>query len=107
MAALRAEGVYVGAAGYPLQHLQPAYSEARQRLSNLLKREVGGGDAKLPVTARVYERLLSLPTFPQGSVELMAQYVAAFRKVSQRWQEIPQVEETEKGPADRSRRLIR
>ena len=107
VAALKAEGVRVGGAGYPPQHLQPVYSETRHRVSILLQHDTGCVETKLPVTERVRKRLIGLPVFPQGTLELMKQYVKAFKKVSGRWQEIPEVKEGEQTQADRSRRLIR
>ena len=107
-AALRAEGVQVeSGGGYPFQHFQPAYSEARQRVSALLQRDLGPVEKKLPVTESVHNRLFSLPVFPQGTPELMKQYVKAFKKVSESRRDIPEAEKAAQTQTNQSRRLIR
>jgi dTDP-4-amino-4,6-dideoxygalactose transaminase len=107
MAALQAEGVQVSGWDFPLQHQQPFYREARQQVAKLVGRDIPDVEVRLPVTEQVLERLLSLPTFPRGTQELLDQYVHAFRKVSAGWREIPPFEERQREPVDRSLRTIR
>ena len=107
VAALRAEGVQVGRERYFIQHLQPVYAKARQELSRLLQAEVAPAETHLPVTEGLHSRLLSLPTFPQGTRALMEQYVKAFTKVSKRWREIPEEDAAAHPQTDGPRSAIR
>ncbi len=68
--ALRAEGAEVSGERYPLQHQQPIYKEKNIPLE------------ALPVTEKIRNRILSLPTFPQADFDLLDQYAEAFRKVA-------------------------
>ena len=68
--ALRAEGAEVSGERYPLQHQQPIYKEKNIPVEHL------------PVTERIRDKILSLPTFPQADFDLLDQYAEAFRKVT-------------------------
>ncbi len=68
--ALRAEGAEVSGERYPLQHQQPIYKEKNIPVE------------PLPVTERIRDKILSLPTFPQADFDLLDQYAEAFRKVT-------------------------
>lgn len=68
--ALRAEGAQISGERYPLQHQQPIYKEKNIPLGSL------------PVTERIRDRILSLPTFPQADSNLLDQYAKAFKKVA-------------------------
>jgi len=68
--ALRAEGAEVSGERYPLQHQQPIYKEKNIPVEYL------------PVTERIRDKILSLPTFPQADFDLLDQYAEAFRKVT-------------------------
>lgn len=68
--ALRAEGVEISGERYPLQHQQPIYKEKSIPLK------------ELPITEKIRDKILSLPTFPQANFDLLDQYVEAFRKVA-------------------------
>jgi len=68
--ALRAEGIEASGERYPLQHQQPIYKEKGIPLG------------ELPITEKIRDKMLSLPTFPQANFDLLDQYAEAFRKVA-------------------------
>ena len=107
-AALAAEGVGTGGAGYVLQHVQPIYEDARREVLAMLRNPCEPRETRLPVTEAVYEHILSLPVFHDGGLDLPEMYARAFEKVSQGWREIPEVDQSAQpqGP-EGSRRQIR
>ncbi|MCD6231297.1 DegT/DnrJ/EryC1/StrS family aminotransferase [Candidatus Aerophobetes bacterium] len=68
--ALRAEGADVSGERYPLQHQQPIYKEMNIPIE------------PLPITERIRDKILSLPTFPQANIDLLDQYAEAFKKIT-------------------------
>lgn len=81
IAALQAEGMEVGKERYVLMHRQPAFNEANNGFPWVMKDSIIKAPAVLPVTEKLYGQLLSLPTFPQASSDLVKQYVEGFKKV--------------------------
>ncbi len=81
IAALQAEGLEIGKERYVLMHQQPAFNEDNTIFSWVEEGKIIGTPVSLPVTEELYGRLLSLPTFPQASIELVRQYVEGFKKV--------------------------
>jgi len=88
--AVQAEGAEVRDARYNLLHQQPIFREAEHYepggafsiLAHSSNKPLYAPDA-LPVSETVRESLVSVPTFPTASRELLDQYVAAFRKVDE------------------------
>lgn len=91
LAALQAEGVEIANERYPLLHLEPMFAEHNP---------IGGGwpwsfneathrvrtrRGDLPVTEELYPRLLAIPAYNKviPCEDLFAQYLQAFRKVTQ------------------------
>lgn len=66
---LRAEGALVKDERYPLQHQQPVYKEKNIPVTNL------------PVTEKIRDKIIALPTFPNAEEELLDQYFESFKKV--------------------------
>lgn len=93
--ALRAEGAKVKDARYSLLHQQPIFREAEHYepggafsiLAQCPNKPLYSPDA-LPVSEAVRQSLVSVPTFPTASRELLDQYVAAFRKVDEHLEEL-------------------
>lgn len=106
IAALQAEGVMAAPERYAPQHVQPAYRDEIRRVYRLVGRDEEWQPPHLPVTESIHERLIGLPTFPQGTPELVEQYARAFQKVAEGWRDIPQVD-VNRGPVDGSRSTIR
>ena len=86
---LRSEGARVSRERYPLQHLQPLYSDQvlfEEGLPwgiKLPRRRVYNRPGDLPVSEELVGRLFVLPSFPNpGSEALIDQYAAAIRKVA-------------------------
>ena len=69
--ALQAEGVRAGGERYPLQHQQPVYKE----------RGLNPPDS-MPVSEKLRDSIIALPTFPRATRPLLDQYVEAFKKVA-------------------------
>lgn len=94
MEALHAEGAKVTAERYPLLHLQPIFQERNTYGKGCpfdcphVKRKVFYKKGDLPVTERVQENILRLPTFPNAEKPLLDQYVDAFRKVAENVEEL-------------------
>jgi dTDP-4-amino-4,6-dideoxygalactose transaminase len=91
IAALQAEGAEVGPERYALLHKQPVFTAADPAKEGFPWRVQGPivpPDRHLPATEALHERLLSLPTFPQASRELIDQYVEAFKKVTDHAEEL-------------------
>jgi dTDP-4-amino-4,6-dideoxygalactose transaminase len=82
IAALQAEGLEVGKERYVLMHRQPVFHEDNTGFPWMAKDKIIPAPVRLPVTEKLYGQLLSLPTFPQASKELVKQYIEGFRKVS-------------------------
>jgi perosamine synthetase len=84
---LRAEGARVNPGRYPLLHQQPFFTEKRMLEDDFPWRPVGREPSRvdfsrpLPESERVVSELISIPTFPGGSFELVDQYARAFEKV--------------------------
>jgi len=107
-AALAAEGVGTGGAGYVLQHVQPIYEDARREVLAMLRNPCEPRETRLPVTEAVYEHILSLPVFHDGGLDLPEMYARAFERVSQGWRDIPEVDQSAQPQApEGSRRQIR
>jgi perosamine synthetase len=93
--ALQAEGAKVRDARYNLLHQQPIFREAEHYelggafsiLARCPNKPLYAPDA-LPVSEAVRRSLVSVPTFPAASRELLDQYVAAFRKVGEHLEEL-------------------
>ncbi len=81
IAALQAEGLEIGRERYVLLHRQPVFNENNTGFPWAKGGKVIDNPVSLPVSEQLYEQLLSLPTFPQASKELVGQYVAGFKKV--------------------------
>ncbi len=81
IAALQAEGLEIGKERYVLMHKQPAFNEENKSFPWTVEGKVNENEVSLPITEALYERLLSLPTFPQASIELTKQYIEGFTKV--------------------------
>ena len=87
IAALQAEGVEVTTERYELLHLQPIFQEADMWGKGCpwscqhVKRKVIYSQGDLPVTEKLHQELLALPTFPQAKKDLLDQYINAFEKV--------------------------
>jgi dTDP-4-amino-4,6-dideoxygalactose transaminase len=82
IAALQAEGLDVSKERYLLMHQQPVFHEDNAGFPWMVKDKIIPVPTRLPVTEKLYGQLLSLPTFPQASKELVEQYIEGFRKVS-------------------------
>lgn len=85
---LECEGLRVSRERYPMQHLQPLYSDHVLFEEGLPwgikfpRRRIYNRPGDLPVTEAMVPRLIALPSFPNpGSVELIDQYAATVRKV--------------------------
>ena len=94
--ALRAEGVRVKRPDSRPLHLLPLFQAGSDRLYHHScpwecphsKRNVTYKPGDLPIAERVFEKLLSLPTFTDPAKELIDQYVVAFEKVAAHAEEI-------------------
>ena len=82
IAALQAEGLEVGKERYVLMHQQPVFNEDNTGFPWTAKNKIIPEPVRLPATEKLYGQLISLPTFPQASKELVKQYIEGFRKVS-------------------------
>jgi perosamine synthetase len=82
--ALQAEGCSIGLPRYPLLHQQPFFTEGHYlklaRLDATTTPRVYRED-DLPKTAMLSHSMLKLPSFPLADVEILDQYLSAFRKV--------------------------
>jgi len=83
IAALQAEGMDIGKERYVLLHQQPVFNEENKNFPWIEKGSVLKNKVNLPVTEKLYEQLLSLPTFPQGTNDLITKYIHGFRKVTE------------------------
>ncbi len=81
IAALQAEGLEIGKERYVLMHQQPAFNETNTKFPWTHKGKVIPNPISLPATEDLYRQVLSLPTFPQASKELVDQYIKGFKKV--------------------------
>jgi dTDP-4-amino-4,6-dideoxygalactose transaminase len=88
--ALEAEGCRVDLPRYPLLHHQPFFQEGAWRdiLRLPEERMPDYRGVTLPLTERMNESLLKLPSFPNRAPELLAAYARAIRKVGMASQEI-------------------
>ena len=88
--ALQAEGVRVKRPDSPPLHLLPLFQTGTDKLYHHgypwecreAKRNVVYQQGDLPVAERIYNKLLSLPTFTNPAKELIDQYIEAFQKVA-------------------------
>ena len=83
IAALQAEGMDVGKERYVLMHLQPVFNEDNNGFPWVQRGKIIAKPLSLPATEKLYGQVLSLPTFPQASRELVKQYVEGFKKVAE------------------------
>lgn len=82
--ALKAEGCLASLPRYPLLHQQPFFTEG----AFMEVMRPGEGETRpnyssvsLPVTEKVNDSMMKLPSFPWASTELLDQYLLAFKKV--------------------------
>jgi len=100
IAALQAEGVEVTTERYELLHLQPIFQEADMWGKGCpwncqhVKRKVTYNQGDLPVTEKLHQELLALPTFPQAEKDLLDQYINAFKKVVENVDEVRKIKVT-------------
>ena len=94
IAALQAEGLEVGPERYVLMHQQPVFNENNTKFPWVEEAKIIPDPIKLPITEKLYGQLISLPTFPQASENLMKQYVEGFKKVLENTTELNQIETT-------------
>lgn len=88
--ALRAEGVNAAAAHRrPLLHLHPVFNDADiygegvpTRLAHT-NRDVRQREGSLPVTERMYDRVMGVPWFKHYDEEIIRMYAGAYRKVAE------------------------
>lgn len=84
IAALQAEGCEVSLPRYPLLHQQPFFTEGA--FIEVMRPHVNAvipdySAVSLPLTEEVNGSLLKLPSFPCASIDLLDQYLSAFKKV--------------------------
>lgn len=84
--ALKAEGCLVALPRYPLLHQQPFFTEGA--FMEVMRPKDGGtrpdySSVSLPITEKVNDSMMKLPSFPWASTELLDQYLVAFKKVIQ------------------------
>lgn len=84
--ALKAEGCLVTLPRYPLLHQQPFFTEGA--FMEVMRPKDGGtrpdySSVSLPITEKVNDSMMKLPSFPWASTELLDQYLVAFKKVIQ------------------------
>ncbi|MGV8138895.1 MAG: DegT/DnrJ/EryC1/StrS family aminotransferase [Mangrovibacterium sp.] len=91
IAALQAEGLEIGKERYVLMHQQPVFKENNAKCPWFRKMKVIPDPISLPITEKLYERLLSLPTFPQASKKLVKQYIEGFKKVVENADELKRI----------------
>ena len=77
---------------YQLEREQPAFNEANSVFPWVAKEKITPENISLPVTEKLYDTLLSLPTFPQASKELLNQYIEGFRKVIENAGELKKID---------------
>ena len=100
IAALQAEGVEVTTERYELLHLQPIFQEADMWGKGCpwncqhVKRKVTYNQGDLPVTEKLHQELLALPTFPQAKKDLLDQYINTFKKVVENVDEVRKIKVT-------------
>ncbi len=94
IAALQAEGLEVGKERYVLMHQQPAFNEMNTNFPWVRKGKLIAEPLSMPVTEKLYGQLLSLPTFPQASKELVDQYIKGFKNVVNNAETLKQIEPT-------------
>lgn len=88
--ALRAEGVRAKRPDSPPLHLLPLFQDSPDQLEHQrlpwvyphARHHIRYRPGDLPVAERIYDKLLSLPTFTDPAKELIDQYVVAFAKVA-------------------------
>lgn len=81
IAALQAEGLDIGKERYVLMHQQPVFNENSSKFPWVENGKIISEPVSLPITEKLYVQLLSLPTFPQASKQLVMQYVEGIQKV--------------------------
>lgn len=81
IAALQAEGLDVGKERYVLMHRQPVFNEVNSSFPWARDAKIIPDPIRMPSTEQLYGQLLSLPTFPQASKEMVNQYIEGFKKV--------------------------
>ncbi|MFO7947307.1 MAG: DegT/DnrJ/EryC1/StrS family aminotransferase [Armatimonadota bacterium] len=97
--AVRAEGVSAAVPHRrPLLHLHPVFNEADiygdnrpTRLAHI-DRDVRQPAGSLPVTERMYDRVMGVPWFKHCDEEIIRQYAGAYRKIAEYADEIPREE---------------
>lgn len=92
IAALQSEGLEIGKERYVLMHQQPAFNEANTNFPWTLEEKVIPSPISLPETEELYRQVLSLPTFPQASRELVDQYINGFKKVVENAETLKQID---------------
>lgn len=91
--ALKAEGCLAALPRYPLLHQQPFFAEGA--FMEVMRPKDGGArpdysSVSLPITEKVNDSMMKLPSFPWASTELLDQYLLAFKKVIQNADKIAQ-----------------
>lgn len=91
--ALKAEGCLVALPRYPLLHKQPFFTEGAfldvmRPKDNEARPDYSS--VSLPITEKVNDSMVKLPSFPWASTELLDQYLLAFKKVVQHARKIAQ-----------------
>ena len=83
--ALQAEGCLAALPRYPLLHQQPFFAEGAfmEVMRPETGTQLGYSAVSLPITEKVNDSMMKLPSFPWASTELLDQYLLAFKKVVQ------------------------